>query len=451
MKNKAVNLTEGSLSKNILLFSFPLMLTNLLQVLFNMSDIAVVGRFAGSRALGSVGSTATLVTLFTGFLMGIGTGINVLVAKSLGAKDSEKSEILVRTAAVVSIIIGLLLFLVGIIISAPLLSLLGTKNELFDGAVLYLKIYLIGMPAVAVYNYGNAVLSAGGDTKTPLYILATAGVINILLNLLFVIVFKMSVAGVALASIIAQYASAIAIAAVLIKQKSPYSLKLNNLKIDLTRAKEILVMGIPAGLQNSVFSIANLFIQSGVNSFDVTIVEGNSAAANSDALVYDVMNAFYIACSSFMGQNYGAGKHDRVLRSYLISLVFSYVAGVVLGGALLLFGDQFLSLFTKDAAVIEAGKIRLTIMGSSYALSAFMDATIAACRGIGKSLIPTVIVILGSCVFRVVWVYTVFAYFGTIESLYLLYVFSWTITAVAEIPYFIYSYKKIIRTQKLSN
>ncbi len=451
MKNKTVNLTEGSLAKNILLFSFPLMLTNLLQVLFNMSDIAVVGRFAGSRALGSVGSTSTLVTLFTGFLMGIGAGINVLVAKSLGAKDSEKSEILIRTAAVVSVTIGLILSIIGLCVSAPLLRLLDTKTELIDGAILYLNIYFTGMPAVAVYNFGNAVLSAGGDTKTPLWILAVAGLINIVLNLLFVIVFKMSVAGVALASIISQYASAITIAVILIKQKCTYSLKLNDFKIDWIQAKEICVMGIPAGLQNSIFSVANLFVQSGVNSFDVTIVEGNSAAANSDALVYDVMNAFYVACSSFMGQNYGAGKQDRVLRSYLISLVFSYIAGAILGGALLLFGDFFLSLFTKDAAVINAGKIRLSVMGCSYALSAFMDASIAACRGIGKSLVPTIIVILGSCVFRIIWIYTVFAYFGTIESLYLLYMFSWAITAIAEILYFVFSYKKIIKRQKLLN
>lgn len=440
--NSQNTLTRGPLGRQILFFSLPLIASNLLQVLFNMADIAVVGRFSGAVALGSVGSTSILILLFTGFLMGIGNGINVLVARHYGAESERDVCETVHTSALVIFLIGIAILLIGLLLSEPLLRLLNTKDDLLPGAALYMRVYFLGMPAMAIYNLGNAVFSAVGDTKKPLYFLLIAGILNVILNLFFVIVCHMDVAGVALASAISQYVAAGFILRALIKTDEVYGIKKECLRITRSKARDVLALGVPSGLQNMIFSIANLFIQAGINSFDSVIVEGNSAAANADALVYDVMNAFYVACASFMGQNYGAGQKKRVLRSYFISLSYAFGIGILLSGSLVLFGRQFLSLFTTDANVIEAGMIRLTIMGLSYPVSAFMDCTIAASRGLGKSIGPTIIVILGSCVFRVIWVYTVFAYYQTLQSLYLLYIFSWTITAAAEIAYFVRSYKR---------
>ena len=442
MKSSTRSLTEGPLAKQILLVSLPLALSNLLQVLFNMSDVAVVGRFAGSTALGAVGSTSIFVTLFTGFLIGLGNGINVLVARFYGARHPNDVHDTVHSALIVSLIAGVILLVVGLLGSPAMLRLLNTKEDLLPGAILYLRVYFLGMPALALYNFGNAVFSAIGETKKPLYILSFAGVLNILLNLFFVIVCNMDVAGVAVASIISQYFSAILVTAALLRSRESYCLRLSQLRFHKTRTKAILSIGIPSGLQNAIFALANLFIQRGVNTFSATMVAGNSAATNADALVYDVMQAFYTACGSFIGQNYGAGKKDRIRRTFLISTAYAFGAGLLLGLGLLLFGRPFLSLFTTDPQVMDAGMYRLTVMSVSYCVSAFMDGSIAASRGLGKSAVPMVIVILGSCVFRIVWVYTVFAWFGTITSLYLLYVFSWTITAAAEINYFIRIYRQ---------
>ena len=438
------DLTRGSLWKKILYFSIPLMLSNILQVLFNMSDIAVVGQFAGADALGAVGSTTTLVALFTGFLIGLGSGVNVIVARFFGAGDGRDVEETVHTALIVSVITGVVILALGQLLTWPILRLLQTKDELIDGAALYLRIYFLGMPAMAVYNYGNAVFSAVGDTKKPLAFLSLSGVVNVALNLFFVIVCRLSVAGVAIASAVSQWLSALLILAALVRAPDPYCLRRDRLCFQKSKARLVLKLGLPAGVQNAIFQIANLFIQFGVNSFSATVVSGNSAAANADALVYDVMAAFYTACGSFIGQNLGAGHMDRVKKAYQVSLVYSFGAGAILGLTLVVFGRQFLSLFARDAAVIDAGMYRLTIMGCSYAVSAFMDCSIAASRGLGMSLVPTVIVVLGSCVFRIIWIFTVFAFFGTMTSLYLLYICSWTITAAAEIVYFRRVYRRSV-------
>lgn len=439
------NLTEGKLARQIFLFSVPLMISNLLQALFNMADIMVVGQFVGPEALGSVGSTTILVTLFTGFLIGMGNGVNVMVARYFGARSDRDVSETVHTSLILCLLEGVVILALGQLFSRAMLELLNTKEVLIDDAALYLRIYFLGMPAMAVYNFGNAVFSAVGNTKKPLLFLTTAGVANVVMNLFFVIVCGLGVAGVAIASAASQCICAVLIIVSLLRSKENIALRPHALKVSPDKARFVLRLGIPAGFQNAIFAIANLFIQSGVNSFDAVTVEGNSAA-NSDALVYDVMNAFYMACSSFISQNMGAKKKKRMLQSYFISLAYSFGAGAVLGLSLVVFGRQFLSLFTKDAAVMEAGMARLRVMGFSYMVSAFMDNTIAASRGLGKALVPTIIVILGSCVFRVVWVYTIFAYFHTIDSLYLLYVFSWTITAVAEILYFAKSYRKLAAT-----
>lgn len=436
------NLTEGPLARQILVFSVPLVLSNLLQALFNMSDIAVVGRFAGSQALGSVGSTTIFVTLITGFLIGLGGGVNVLVARFYGAGNTRDVEKSVHSSLLVCLAAGILMLLIGVVFSPALLRLLGTKPDLLEGAILYLRIYFLGMPAMAIYNFGNGVFSAVGNTRKPLIYLSISGALNVVLNLFFVIVCQMSVAGVALASILTQYLSAGLILRALARTESCYGIRRDQLRLDPAMTRSILGLGVPAGCQNAIFALANLFIQAGINTFDTVVVSGNSAAANADPLVYDVMAAFYTACSSFMSQNYGAGKRNRVKRSYFISLGYSFGIGAVLGLSLVFFGRTFLALFTTEQAVIEAGMQRLVIMGLCYPVSAFMDCTIAASRGLGRTIVPTIIVIMGSCVFRVAWVYTIFAYFGTLQSLYLLFVCSWSITAIVEIIYFAWAYKE---------
>ena len=442
-KKHTIEMTSGSLWKNIFLFSVPLMFAQILDVMFNLSDVAVVGRFADYKALGSVGSTTLLVTLFTGFLIGMGSGVNVQTALALGAKDKKKVESTIHTSVVLCAIIGFVIGMVCFLFAEPMLSMMNTKPELIDAAVRYLKIYSLGMPAMAIYNYGTGVLSASGDTKRPLVYLTIAGILNVILNLFFVIACHLAASGVAMASAIAQYVSAILIIRNLLHREDDSRLHISKIRVDKVTARAVLVLGIPAGIQNAIFALANLFVQTGVNSFDAVMVSGNSAAANADALIYNVMAAFYTGCSSFIGQNRGAGNKKRMLQTYFISLFYSFTIAAILGSLLFFFGRQFLGIFATEPAVIDAGMQRIRIMGFSYAVSAFMDCAIAASRGIGKSIAPTVIVILGSCVFRVIWIYTIFAYFHTIASLYLLYVFSWSITAVAEIIYFKISFSKI--------
>ena len=445
MSDDSKKMLTGSLWKGILLFSLPLFVSNLLQVLFNMTDVAVIGKFSSPEALGAVGSTTILVTLFTGFLIGLGNGINVLIARYLGQRNSKNVHDALHTSFVLSVIMGIILFLLGFFFSKYLLIWLKTKDEFIDGATLYLKIYFIGMPANALYNFGNACYSAKGNTKRPLIFLGISGIFNVGLDLLFVIVFKMSVEGVALASIISQYISATLLMISLMKEKTDIRLIIKDIRLYDGYSRLVLSLGLPSGFQSAIFAIANLFIQSGVNSFDGGVVKGNSAAQNADSITFNVMAAFYTACASYMSQNFGAGNQKRVKQSYLIALVYAFLTGAIMGVFFLTLGRPFLRIFTNEEQVVEAGYERLKIMAFSYAFGAFMDNTIAASRGIGKSLIPTIIVITGSCVFRVIWVYTIFAHFHTITSLYLVYIFSWVITAIFEIAYFLYAYKRELK------
>lgn len=329
MSNKSNDLTVGRLPKQILFLSLPLMLSNLLQVLFNLSDIAVVGKFAGANALGSVGSTAILLTLFLAVPLGLAGGINVLTALAIGSKSKKDVSETVHTAGVISLIAGLLLLLVGVVFARNILVILHTKDELIEGAVAYLHIYFLGMPALALYNFGNAVFSAGGNTKKPLMYLSIAGVLNVILNLFFVIVLKIDVRGVALASAISQYVSAFLIVRDLFGSHEIYRLRWGEMRLTGHKAKRILQIGVPSAFQYMIYSVANLFVQSGVNSFSATVVSGNSAAMNADNLVYDIMAAFYTVCGTFMGQNLGARNKKRVINSYLISLLYSTLIAVV--------------------------------------------------------------------------------------------------------------------------
>ena len=314
--------------------------------------------------------------------------------------------------------------------------LLHTKDELLEGAVLYFSIYALGLPAMAVYNFGNGVLSAAGDTKRPLLYLTVSGILNVILNLFFVIKCHMAADGVAIASVIAQVLSAVMITVHLCRRNDDCRLSFSKLRFNGQSASRVLMLGIPTGLQHAIFAVANMFVQAGLNTFDAVTVSGNSASVNADELIFNTQAAFYTACSSFISRNWGAGRKERILKSYIVSLAYSFAAGAICGVLLLGFGREFLSIFANEQAVIEAGMQRIKIMCFSYGVGAFMDCSIAAARGLGKSIVPMIIVVLGSCVFRVVWIYTVFAFYKTIPALYLLYIFSWAITGAAETLYF---------------
>ncbi len=439
---KEERMLKGNLFKAILIFSLPLMASNLLQVLFNMCDLAIVGKFGSSIALGAVGSTVMLISLYLGFVMGIGNGVNVFVGRYIGSNDLEKAKRIVHSGFFVSIISGIILSIIAISTSYLVLMLLGTKEELIADAYLYCSIYFLGLPAMTIYNYGNGTLSAVGETKKPLIFLIISGIINLLLNLLFVIVFKMGVAGVATATVISQYISASCIIITLLITKGNHKLVFKGIKTDKRSVKEILSVGLASGVQYSIFAIANMFIQSGINSFDHITVEGISAATNADSFIYETMYAIYAACTSFISINYGAGNKKRIKESYFITTLYSFLIGLIFGSLLFIFGKEFLYCFTNDEEVVSAGLERIKMMAFAYAISAFMDNTTAASRGLGKTFVPTIIVIIGSCVFRIIWLYTVFYYWHTIEALYLLYPISWIITASVEIGYFIHIYRK---------
>lgn len=441
--SSSIDMCNGPLGKKILAFSVPLMFSNVMQVLFNMSDVAVVGHFAGAIALGSVGSTTILVTLFTGLMLGMAGGVNAVTARYLGAMSRAKVKKTVHSAFILCLALGILLLLSGLVFTKPILLLLNTKKELIDGAILYLTIYLCGSPAVAMFNYGNAVLSASGDTRRPLVYLTASGIINVILNLVFVISFHMSVEGVALASVVSQYLSAFLVLRHLTRVNSEIRLQFGQIRLDRRISSQILHIGVPSAIQYSLFAIANLFVQSAVNSFNHMVVEGNSAAVNADSIVFDMMSAFYTACTSFIAQNYGAGHKKRILRVYCITSLYSFGLGLFLGLLLVACRIPFLSMFNADPEILYYGSVRLTIMGCSYCISAFMDNATAAARGIGKSIAPTVIVISGSVILRIAWIFTIFAYFHTLQSLYLLYAFSWLATALAGNIYFFRCYRKL--------
>ena len=440
-QTKELDMVNGPLARKILIYSIPLMFSNLLQVFFNMTDVAVVGKFAGARALGST----IIIPLTTGILLGMGGGVNAVTALHMGAEDYQRVHKTVHTSVILCFIAGLLLLVAGLAFSKPLLEVMNTKPELIDGATAYLMIYLCGSPALALYNFGNGVLSAVGDTKRPLIYLSISGIINIVLNLFFVIVCRLGVVGVALASIISQYISAFLILKFLFGCGRDYGLYIRNIGIDSHIAARVLKIGLPAAVQYSLFAVANLYIQSAVNSFDHVVVEGNSAAANADNIVYDMMAAFYTACTSFIAQNLGARKRDRIRKAYLVTQMYSFLIGAVLGALLVVFRTQFLSLLTSDPDVLHYGSIRLGIMGCSYFISAFMDNAAAGARGLGRSVIPTIIVIMGSVVFRIVWVCTIFASIHTLMSLYLVYASAWAFTSIIGTVYFIIIYRKTLR------
>ena len=440
---KALDPCQGSLYKSIFIFSLPLIFTNILQVLFNIVDVAVAGRFAGAAALGAVGSTTTPIYFFIGMLIGIASGVNAIVAYYTGAKRDNLRNSTIYTAFFVCLASGLVLMVLGLLIGRPVLAAMNTKPELMESAFLYFCICMLGLPVLALYNFGNAVLNAIGDTRRPLVYLLIAGVINVGLDIIFIVKFRMGVSGVALATVLSQGVSAVLVLNAVFRRTPQLGLKFSAMYFNGKSAVHILKVGFPAGLQHSVFAIANSFVQMGVNSFNAITVAGCAAEDRLDVLVYQTMAAFYIAGATFVGQNFGAGNKKRIFSSYIISTGFAFLAGALLGGLFYANGRFLIGIFTADPAVVDAGMKKLFIMSFSFCISAWMDGSVAAARGLGKTLVPSFIIIMGSCVFRLIWIFTIFPLYNTIESLFLLYIFSWIITGAAAIFYFHKIYKSI--------
>lgn len=446
-KSYEIDMCSGSVLGKMLLFALPLMLSSILQLLFNAADIIVVGQFAGDNSLAAVGSTGSLVNLLTNLFMGLSIGANVLVSRHYGAKQDGEVRKTVHTAMMVSLCSGVLLAVVGVLAARQLLVWMNSPADVIDLATLYLRIYFLGMPAMMVYNFGSAILRAVGDTKRPLYYLSLAGVINVVLNLIFVIVFKMDVAGVALATVISQFVSAILVVRCMMKETGAIHLELKELHIDSRIFLMILRIGLPASLQGIMFSLSNVIIQSSINSFGATVVAGNSAAANIEGFVYVAMNAFYQAAISFVSQNVGAGQYKRINRIAVTAVSCAAIAGIVVGNIAVIFGEPLLGLYTSSAVVVEAGLVRLRVVAATYALCGVMDAMVGVLRGLGYSVVPMFVSLIGACGLRLFWIFTFFRMeaFHTITSLYMTYPVTWIITGAAHIICFVIIRKKLAK------
>lgn len=437
------NMISGPTLGKMILFSIPVVLSGVLQLLFNAADIIVVGNFAGDESLAAVGSTSALINLFTNVFIGLSVGTNVLIAHFIGSGDRSKVSDTVHTSMVVAVICGAFLTVFGVIFANPVLRLMGNPEDVIGLATIYLKIYFLGMPALLIYNFGAAMLRAVGNTKHPLYFLTFAGVVNVLLNMLLVICFSMGVAGVAIATVVSEYMSAALIIWYLMKKSEILKLNLSLLRIDSYILRRIIAIGLPAGLQGTIFSISNVVIQSAVNSFGSTVVAGNSATMNIEGFVYMAMNAIYQTAITFVGQNYGAGKKKRVLKCTLQAQAIVIVVGLMFGVNAFLFRTQLLHIYSSSAAVIAAGKIRCGYILPVYFLCGCMDVMVGALRGIGQSVIPMITSLVGACALRLMWIATAFQFKRTTGMLYISYPITWTITLIAHIAFFVYYYKKI--------
>lgn len=424
-----MDMSRGPLLRKIFIFAIPLIFSGVLQLLFNAADIIVVGRFSGSTALAAVGSTGAVINLLVNLFIGISIGANVLVARYYGARDPEQVEQSVHTAIMTAAIGGFALIFIGILAAKPLLSLMGTPVDVIDQSVLYMRIYFCGMPAFMIYNFGAAILRAVGDTKRPLYFLTIAGIVNVLFNLFFVIVFHFGVAGVALATIISQYLSAGLILLCLMRTDGMCHLDVKKLRIHRGKLAEMLRIGLPAGFQGVVFNISNVLIQSSVNSFGSVVMAGNTAAANIEGFVYIAMNAIYQTALSFTSQNLGAGQYRRIDKVLLECLAIVSAIGLVLGTGVYLLGGPLLHIYSPDAQVISYGVIRLSLVSTTYFLCGLMDVLAGTIRGLGYSILPMIVSLTGACAFRVLWIFTFFRWDHSLFTLYISYPISWALTA----------------------
>lgn len=440
-----IDMCNGPLFGKILTFSIPLILSGILQLLFNAADMVVAGRFAGSVALGAVGATSSLINLLINVFVGMSVGTNVLVAHFYGANRQEELGQTVHTSIGLSLISGVILGVGGYILASPLLSLMGTPDDILPHAVIYMQIYFIGVPGMLLYNFGSAILRAVGDTKRPLYYLLFAGVINVILNVVFIVVTGMGVEGVALATIISQFVSAGLVIRCLIVEQGAYRLEIRKIRLYKDKVIRILRVGLPAGFQGAVFSISNVLIQSSVNSFGSIAVAGNTAASNLEGFVYNAMNSFHQTALSFTSQNMGAKKFDRVKKIMWICVACVTVTGAVMGWAGILFADNLLSIYSTDAEVIAYGHIRLVIILSMYFLCGVMDVFVGSIRGMGYSIMPMIVSLLGACGLRVLWIFTIFQWFRSLETLYISYPITWTVTLLVHFVCFWHGIKKIER------
>lgn len=424
---------HGPLFSKIIMFAIPLILSGVLQLLFNAADIVVVGRFTGSHALAAVGSTSSLINLLVNLFIGVSVGANVLLGRFCGAQDYKNASETVHTAIYIAIWGGVIMIFAGLILARPLLELMGTPMDVIDLSVLYMRIYFIGMPAFMIYNFGAAILRAVGDTKRPLYFLTVAGVVNVLFNLLFVIVFKMGVAGVALATIISETISAGLIILSLMQSDGILRLHLKEMKFHKDKVAGMLKIGLPAGLQGMIFNISNVLIQSSVNSFGSVVMAGNTAASNIEGFVYTSMNAIYQTSLSFTSQNMGAKQYHRIDKILLQCLGVVTAVGLVLGVGAFLCGHTLLGIYSSSEDVITHGISRLSVVSASYFLCGIMDVMVGSLRGMGYSIMPMLVSLTGACLFRVIWIFTIFQMEHTLFSLYISYPISWILTFSAHV------------------
>ena len=428
-----MDMTEGPLTTKIIKFTIPVMLTGILQLLFNTADVIVVGRFTGKTALAAVGSTGSLINLLVSLFMGLSIGTNVLVARYQGAKDDKAVSETVHTSIALGIVGGLILLIIGVVATRPLLEMMATPEDVIDQSTLYMRILFFGMPLNLILNFGAAILRAIGDTKRPLYYLTIAGVINLFLNIFLVTVFSLGVAGVAIATVISEGVSCILILLCLKHETGAIRLYFNRIKINPSKCIDIMKIGLPAGLQGCIFSISNVLIQSSVNSFGSTVMAGNTAASNIEGFVYVSMNSLHQTCISFTSQNFGAGKFKRIKKVLINCLVIVAITGLVLGNSAYFFGKYLLSAYNNEAEVISYGLIRLSIISTMYFLCGLMDVMVGAMRGIGYSILPMIVSLVGACGLRIVWIYTVFVKFRTLDILFISYPVTWTITFLSHL------------------
>lgn len=443
-KSYQINMTEGSIVKKLLQFSVPLIFSSLLQILFNTADVIVVGRFAGDNSLGAVGSTGSLINLMVNLFVGLSVGTTVVAANFFGAGKKSELKETVHTAILLSLISGIILTIFGVIGAKQILQWMQSPKEILDLATQYLQIYFGGIISTMIYNFGSALLRAKGDTKRPLYILFFAGIINVILNLIFVILFKMDVAGVALATVISQTISAFLVVRCLLKETEEFKLDLKQLKINPQILIRIIKIGVPAGLQGIIFSLSNVIIQSSINSFGAVVIAGNSAALNIENFIFTGMNGFSQGTLTFISQNFGAKKYNRINKTIIIALFCVFLVGFVFGNLTVIFGRKLLSFFTTSPEVIESGISRLKIICATYALCGMMDVMGNAIRGIGHSVLPMIITLLGACGIRLLWISTIFLIpkFHSCNTIFVSYPISWTVTFIAHIICFLIIRKK---------
>lgn len=437
-KRFSLDMTNGPFLKKILIFSVPLMLTGLLQLAYNTADVVVVGRFVGKEALAAVGSTGSLVNLFLNVFLGLSMGSGVTVARHIGERDDKKIHKCVHTAISLSLVCGVFVGILGFFGSSVMLRLMNAPEDVIDLASLYLKIYFLGSPGLLAYNFGASIVRSTGDTKRPLYILTFAGLVNVVLNLVLIIVFKLGVSGVAIATIVSQYISAVLIFVNLTKMPNACRLMFGKLRFYKDELKSILRLGLPAGIQNSLFSVSNVIIQSTVNSFGSVAMAGIAAGSNYDSYVYTCTNAIAQTTMTFSSQNMGAKKYSNIGRIYRHCIIITIIIGVAMGGVGCIFGDFIVSLFSDDPEVVAIGADRLLLVMPFYFFCSLMDVAASQIRGMGKSFEPMIVSLLGACGIRIFWIFFILPLDKTLTNLYWAYPVSWAVTFFAQfIMYFV--------------